>query len=60
MTQKTQERQHTSENHISGIILAGGLSKRLGRDKSIEPIEIKLCYREFTKNYYKSRMILPL
>ena len=39
MTQKTQERQHTSENHISGIILAGGLSKRLGRDKSIEPIE---------------------
>ena len=39
MTQKKQVKQHTSENYISGIILAGGLSTRLGRDKSIEPIE---------------------
>ena len=39
MTQKKQVKQHTSESYISGIILAGGLSTRLGRDKSIEPIE---------------------
>ena len=39
MTQKKQVKQHTSESYISGIILAGGLSTRLGRDKSNEPIE---------------------
>ena len=43
MTPKKPERQpispHKSQNSVSGIILAGGLSTRLGRDKSIEPIE---------------------
>ena len=43
MTPKKREVQHILlqefELMISGIILAGGLSTRLGRDKSLEPIE---------------------
>ena len=42
MTPKKQESQpislHKSKCMVSGIILAGGLSTRLGRDKSVEPI----------------------
>ena len=42
MTPKKQESQpislHKSKGAVSGIILAGGLSTRLGRDKSVEPI----------------------